>query len=69
MRTITVHLTPNEIDAFVLGGDRLQLITDILAASAKANMLLSYNLGVSGAMRWPLSFRPEVLVSTTVEII
>jgi hypothetical protein len=46
----------------VLGVDRCHAIAVVLQCIAEEEVRLSYLVAVTGAMRWPLSLRPEVLI-------
>ena len=46
----------------VLGDERVRAIVEALATHAAAQFYTSYNLAVTGAMRWPASMRPEAMV-------
>lgn len=53
----------------VLGGERVKAIVEALASHAAAQFHTSYNLAVTGAMRWPASMRPEVMVMGDVRAV
>ncbi len=56
------------IDPDGLSDYRLDRIDDMVHAYIEAQLQISQNLAISGAMRWPYSFRPEAVVDTKVSI-
>lgn len=52
----------------VVGYERMRAIAKAANHAIQANMRLSHDLAMSGAMRWPMSMRPEVCVLTRVDI-
>lgn len=49
--------------------ERLKVCAEAAMRAFVSNIAEHEYLAISGAMRWPLSFRPEALVQTRVEII
>jgi hypothetical protein len=64
-----IHITIDDEDIAVLGVERCKAILAALKAVAEEERRLSYILAVSGAMRWPRSMRPEVLVAATCDVL
>ena len=59
---MSIHISIDGEDVDVLGLDRCEAILKALSVVAEEERRLSYVLATSGAMRWPRSMRPEVLV-------
>lgn len=66
---MAIHIAIDDEDVDVLGIERCKAILAALAAVAEEERRLSYILAVSGAMRWPRSMRPEVLVVATCDVL
>lgn len=52
----------------VIGYERMFAIAGAANYAIQEHMRLSHDLATSGAMRWPMSMRPEVCVLTGVDI-
>lgn len=50
----------------ILGEYRVDRIIESVTMALNANLNFSYDAAISGAMRWPVNFRPEVVVVTLV---
>lgn len=55
--------------AEVVGAQRLLAIEEVLKTAFDNNLYASYFLALSGAMRWPVSLRPEIMMKTEVNLI
>ena len=53
----------------ILGVDRCRAISRALGAVAEEEVRLSYLTAITGAMRWPISFRPEVLIGARCDVL
>jgi hypothetical protein len=51
--------------AEVFGTYRLVMVHDVLYNSFQRQLRASYQSAVTGAHRWPVGFRPEVLIDAT----
>jgi hypothetical protein len=49
----------------VLGEYRINLIHNILHDCMMRNLLSSHDAAITGALRWPVGMRPEVLIDGT----
>jgi len=65
--TINIEIDGGHIE--ILGEYRCQRISMALAEVAEEEARLSYMLAVSGAMRWPLSMRPEVVIVARCDVL
>lgn len=55
--------------AEVIGARRLEAIEEVLKTAFGDNLYASYFLALSGAMRWPASLRPEIMLKTEVNLV
>lgn len=69
MFAVGVTLTMPTDEADVIGQERLRAIGKVLANAARDEIELSVALAISGALRWPVSMRPEVLVAADVRAV
>jgi len=64
-----IHITIDDEDVEILGALRCRAILAALVAVAEEERRLSYIMAVSGAMRWPVSMRPEVLIAARCNVL
>jgi hypothetical protein len=57
-----VTITFDSDSCFVLGDYRMDAILGVIKSSVDHQLFSSYMVAVSGALRWPISMRPEVLI-------
>ena len=51
--------------ADVLGEERLEAIEKVLRSAARANLNHSWMVAETGALRWNMNLRPEVMLDAT----
>ncbi len=62
MSFINVTIDFGEEMSAILGEKRMEAIGKVIAYHASRQAVLSAEVAISGAMRWPIALRPEVLV-------
>ena len=65
---MAINITIDGEDIDVLGEYRCRAILEALMAVADEECRLSYIMAASGAMRWPLGMRPEVLIQARCDV-